>query len=61
MVNLGCLYLFVSKSKHDFHFHTKLVTQVANAGWVSLIAELECEMERWSGKWNGTMNIPSCS
>ena len=28
---------------------------------VSLIAELEYGTERWNGKWNGTVNIHSCS
>ena len=27
----------------------------------SLIAEPEYGMERWNGKWNGTVNIHSCS
>ena len=28
---------------------------------VSLIAALEYGMERWNGKWNGTVNVHSCS
>ena len=29
--------------------------------WASLIAGLECGMERRNRKWNGTMNVQSCS
>ena len=30
-------------------------------GWVSLIAGLEYGMERWNGKWNGTVNVHNYS
>ena len=53
MVNLECPYLFVSKSKHDFHFHTKLVAQVANAGCIFCGKDFvkACQLPRlsWSG------------
>ena len=29
--------------------------------WVSLIAGMEYGMEWWNGKWNGTVNVHSCS
>ena len=29
--------------------------------WVSLIAGMEYGMERWNGKWNGTVHVHSCS
>ena len=32
-----------------------------NSEGVSLIAGMEYETEQWNGKWNGTVNIHSCS
>ena len=29
--------------------------------WVSLIAGMEYGMERWNGKWKGTVNVHSYS
>ena len=39
----------------------KYMAEFRGFGRVSLIAGMEYVMERWNGKWNGTVNVYSYS
>ena len=51
----------LTMKQHLLTLIAKCLLNVPTYKWVSLIAGLEYGMEQWNGKWNGTMNVQSCS
>ena len=49
--------------RHPGFFHPNSIISLSSRAHkgVSLIAGMEYGMERWNGKWNGTVNVHSCS
>ena len=62
---LFCLSFFLFRQQIQRRFEKSLGNLVFSFGShsprVSLIAGMEYGMERWNGKWNGTVNVYSYS
>ena len=50
-----------SNNSNSLYFVNNIVVYIHTLQRASLIAGMEYGTEQWNGKWNGTVNIHSCS